>query len=130
MFNKVTAVVLFAEDFEMCLAFYRDKLELPVALLEPDFAAFKMNDQDFAIQRASAAAEMFGAAAQTRGNDRAMLCTRVADIDATYEKYKANGVEFLKEPVDQYWGIRCAYFRDPEGNLWEIASPIETAQEG
>lgn len=125
MFNRVTAVVLFVQDFEACLAFYRDKLGLEVALLEPDFAAFKMADQDFALQAMPTAVELFGAfKAPSKGTDRAMLCTKVADVDAAYQQLKANGVEFTKAPEDKYWGIRAAYFRDPDGNLWEIATPI------
>ena len=49
MFNHVTALVLFVQDFEKMLAFYRDTLELPVAQLEEKFVAFKMHDQDFAL---------------------------------------------------------------------------------
>ncbi len=125
MFNRVTAVVLFVQDFEACLGFYRDRLGLEVALLESDFAAFKFEEQDFALQAMPTAIELFGALpTPSKGSDRAMLCTRVADVDAAYEKFKANGVEFTKAPEDRYWGIRAAYFRDPEGNLWEIAAPI------
>ena len=126
MFNRVSAVVLFVQDFDKCLTFYRDTLGLPVAQLEANFVAFKMKDQDFALQAASAAAEMFhveAAALPTRGTDRMMLCTRVDNVDAEYARLTAKGVEFITAPVDQYWGIRAAYFRDPEGNVWEMAQP-------
>ncbi len=126
MFNRVTAVVLFVQDFDKCLAFYRDQLGLEVALLESDFAAFKFADQDFALQAMPKAVELFGALpTPSTSTDRAMLCTKVVDVDAAYEQFKANGVEFTKAPEDKYWGIRAAYFRDPEGNLWEIAAPVE-----
>lgn len=129
MFNQVTAVVLFVQDFDTCLTFYRDKLGLPVAQLEEKFAAFKMHDQDFAILDLADAAKMVNLdpsafEPQTGRADRVMLCTHVENVDATYETYKANGVEFTLPPTDQYWGIRAAYFRDPEGNIWEIAHPL------
>ncbi len=131
MFNRVTAVVLFVQDFEKCLAFYRDQLGLEVALLESDFAAFKFADQNFALQAMPKAVELFGAFEAPSGKtDRVMLCTEVADVDAAYEQFKTNGVEFTKAPEDRYWGIRTAYFRDPEGNLWEIYSPVATKAEG
>ena len=44
----------------------------------------------------------------------------VEDVDAAYATLEATGVEFTKAPVDQPWGMRAAYFRDPEGNLWEL----------
>lgn len=43
------------------------------------------------------------------------------DLDADYLRLKEAGVTFLGEP--QYieaWGMRCTYFRDPEGNLFEL----------
>ena len=125
MFNRVTAVVLFVRDFEKCLTFYRDALGLEVAMHEPKFAAFKMHDQDFALNEISEAAKMVGLEVedfemQTGGAARVMLCTRVDNVDAVYEAYQTNGVEFTRPPVDQYWGVRAAYFKDPEGNIWEI----------
>jgi predicted lactoylglutathione lyase len=30
------------------------------------------------------------------------------------------GAEALGEPHDRPWGIYSAYFRDPDGHLWEI----------
>lgn len=130
MFRKVSAVVLFVHDFDRSLAFYRDTLGLEVALLESNFVAFKMDEQDFALQEISAAVEMFNvqmapSEPQTVRDDRMMLCAKVDNVDAAYETLRAKGVEFLQAPVSQYWGIRAAYFRDPEGNLWEIAHPIE-----
>ena len=43
------------------------------------------------------------------------------DLDGDYQRLKEAGVQFLGEP--QYiesWGMRCTYFRDPEGNLFEL----------
>lgn len=132
MFNRVTAVVLFVQDFQTCLTFYRDTLGLPVAQLESRFAAFKMQDQDFAIIEMSEASEMVKVAdsefePQTGKTDRVLLCTRVENVDVAYEQLIAKGVEFTMPPTDQYWGLRTAFFKDPEGNLWEIAHPIAAA---
>lgn len=131
MFNRITAVVLFVQDFETCLSFYRDTLGLEVVVYEPpSFAAFKMFDQDFAINQISQAAEMVKLPVeafepQTGKTDRVMLCTRVEDVDAVYETLQARGVRFTQGPTDQYWGLRTAFFLDPEGNIWEIAQPID-----
>ena len=90
MFNKITAAVLFVQDFENCLEFYRDKVGLPVAMQEPDFAAFKMNDQDFAIQGLATSADMIHVdvkafAARGPGLGRVLLCTRVENVDLCVE---------------------------------------------
>jgi lactoylglutathione lyase len=47
------------------------------------------------------------------------LNIRVADIRASYEKWRARGAEFLTEPKDHGFEIRC-YMRDPNGYLIEV----------
>lgn len=46
---------------------------------------------------------------------------RVKDCQAAYETLKERGAEFITPPYD--WGqeIRC-FFRDPDGNLFEISA--------
>ena len=40
----------------------------------------------------------------------------VGNVDDTVEALKAKGVVFEADPVDQEWGWREAYTRDPSGN--------------
>lgn len=126
MFRKIGAVVLFVHDFQKCLAFYRDTLGLEVVQLEEKFAAFRMHDQDFAVQEFALSAQMIQASEADiephMGRlNRVLLCAAVENVDAAYELLRAKGVVFTGPPITQLWGIRAAYFRDPEGNLWEIA---------
>jgi lactoylglutathione lyase len=58
------------------------------------------------------------------GSPRVLLAAGVEDVDAAYETLSAKGVRFLRPPTDQPWGLRTAYFADPEGNPWEINQPI------
>ncbi len=46
---------------------------------------------------------------------------RVDDCMASYEILKARGAEFLTPPVDHASEVR-AFFRDPDGHLFEISS--------
>ena len=48
---------------------------------------------------------------------------RVKDCRAAYETLRARGAEFLTPPHE--WGseIRC-FFRDPDGNLFEISAVL------
>ena len=46
----------------------------------------------------------------------------VADCRASYETLRARGAEFLAPPVEYDWEIR-AFFRDPDGHLFEISQP-------
>ena len=46
---------------------------------------------------------------------------RVKDCQAAYELLKSRGAEFLTPPVNWEYEIR-AFFRDPDGHLFEISS--------
>jgi predicted enzyme related to lactoylglutathione lyase len=44
---------------------------------------------------------------------------RVADIHRYYEEWKRKGAQFLTEPKDHRFEIRC-YMRDPDGYIIEV----------
>jgi catechol 2,3-dioxygenase-like lactoylglutathione lyase family enzyme len=45
---------------------------------------------------------------------------RMPDCRGAYDVLKSRGAEFLTPPVDNGYEIR-AFFRDPDGHLWEIS---------
>jgi lactoylglutathione lyase len=132
MLHKVVAAVLFVQDLASCTAFYRDTIGLQVKESDPDSVGFFMEDLYFLLLEVSAAAHMISEQAldlKIDGGPRGLLAASVEDVDATYEVLKARGVTFLRPPTDQSWGLRTAYFADPEGNLWEINQSIESSPE-
>jgi catechol 2,3-dioxygenase-like lactoylglutathione lyase family enzyme len=44
----------------------------------------------------------------------------VADVTATYEELRRRGVTFVVPPTEYVEGVPVAFFRDPEGNLFEL----------
>src|SRR6266496_85171 len=47
---------------------------------------------------------------------------QTADCRKTYEELKAEGVEFVSEPKDQFYGVE-AVFKDPFGNWFSMSHP-------
>lgn len=45
------------------------------------------------------------------------------DLDASFDKLVAAGVEIVQEPTDQPWGTRDCAVRDPSGNMIRIDQP-------
>jgi len=81
----------------------------------------------FLLLEISAAAHMISEEElelKIEGGPRGLLAAGVEDVDAAYEALKARGAALLRPPTDQPWGLRTAYFADPEGNIWEINQPI------
>ena len=48
---------------------------------------------------------------------------RVDDFDVAYERMRAAGVSFAKEPRDEPYG-RIAVFLDIAGNRWDLLGPV------
>ncbi len=131
MIRKVSAAVLFVEDLEACMKFYRDKMGLEVVFSDDTSYAFRMDDQDFALVKLSAGVEMMNEevlSVQQNGGRRVLLCADVEDADTAYKTLTDRGVTFIKPPISQVWGWRTAYFADPEGNLWELRQPVPVKQ--
>ena len=122
---KINGIVLFARNFEICKKFYEKKLGLKVKDTDEGFVSFKLEgDQELALMSLEAAAQMIGKESVQPGKEgvhRTLLAIFVEDTNKTYEELKAKGVEFVKPPATQPWGQRTAYFKDPDGNLWEIS---------
>ena len=50
----------------------------------------------------------------------AIITLASKDLDATFARLQANGVDIVQEPIDQPYGIRDCAVRDPAGNLIRI----------
>jgi len=122
---KVNAIVLFVRNFEASEKFYMNTLGLKVKSREEGFTAFELEGgQELALMSLDAASKMISKNSiqpEEEGIHRTLLAIFVEDTDKTYEELMDKGVEFVKEPATQPWGQRTAYFKDPDGNLWEIS---------
>ena len=128
----IHASFLSHDDPERALAFYRDLLGFEVRgdvgydgkrwitvgpleqpdtsiVLEPAATAPGLTDEE----RETIAAMM---AKGTYGG----LLLASADLDATFERLMAAGVEIAQEPTDQPYGLRDCAVRDPAGNMIRI----------
>lgn len=60
----------------------------------------------------------------------AQLVMRVPDCDTAYRVLMARGAEFLAGPVRWDHGEVRAFFRDPDGHLFEISELVSDENEG
>lgn len=65
------------------------------------------------------------------GTSPVVIFVYVPDVDATVERAVSNGARVLVPLQNQFWGDRIAWFMDPAGHVWTVASRVEdtTAQE-
>jgi lactoylglutathione lyase len=126
----LTFTRLLVADFRASFLFYRDVLGFTSSFgSEQDvYADFEAGGATIALFRRDLMAEVVGTTARpatVESQDRVALIFSVEDIDAAYAQLQAKGVVFVTAPQDRAaWGIRTAHFRDPDGNLLEIYSPL------
>ena len=107
--SNITATVLFVEDLNTCMMFYRDVVGLKPTFNDDVSYGFQLGNQDFIVLQHAAAAKMVTAEAMGKGSSHsALLCVGVEDVDAEYKALTAKGVTFINPPIDQAWGRRTA----------------------
>ena len=121
--KSISAITLFAEDLPATKAFYERAFGLPVFFEDPNSAVFKFGDTLINLLDAREAPELIAPepVAMPDSGARAQFTITVDDVDAMAAQLRDRGVELLNGPMDRPWGIRTAAFRDPAGNVWEIA---------
>lgn len=119
---------LLVNDFPACFRFYRDTLGfVPVFGAEDDvYADFETGGQGIALFARSLMADAVGStSAPGDAQDTAVLVLAANNVDEAAEILRSKGVVLVTGPSDRpLWGIRTAHFRDPDGHLIEINSPL------
>ena len=127
-FDETTIRILVRKNYGECYDFYTEKIGL-VAVWgdrEGPYTSFAISSDAppcFAIFSGDAM-PMFQGYTQPISHtqpDTVVAVIPTLDLDGDYQRLQKAGVPFLGKP--QYieeWGMRCTYFRDPEGNLFEL----------
>ena len=126
--NETTLRILVRGDYGACFDFYTQKLGLvPVwGDRRGPYTSFAVSGEAMPCLAifAGEAMSLFPGYTQPETRGQADTITAVIptlDLDGDYQRLKAAGVIFLNEPQRiEAWGMRCTYFRDPEGNLFEL----------
>jgi predicted enzyme related to lactoylglutathione lyase len=68
---------------------------------------------------------LFGAGSAEPGANRSAIVEfLVDDVDAEYERLRAHVGEIVTAPTTMPWGNRALLFRDPDGNLVNLFTPV------
>ena len=113
-----TNTILYCQNWEATVAFYRDMLGLPVTFANDwfvEFALYAGADTGSAHLSVANAARASIAAVEGQG---ITLAWQVDDLPAVREQLEAAGVAVT--PIKQRWGASVCYCRDPEGHRIEL----------
>ena len=114
MIRGLAGVVIWTDDLNRLVCFYRDTLGLTLHSERPHFVSFKWGNVRLGIGSHSA---VKGASVDRY---RVMVNLDVEDIHATYERLSDAGVEFIRPPEREHWGGWVCTFADPDGNILQL----------
>ena len=114
MIDGVVGVIIWTDDLDRMVEFYRDTLGLAPHSVRPDFVAFKWGEMRLSI---GAHDEVSG---KTSEPYRIMVNLGVDDIHDVHGTLVGRGVRFDRDPEQEHWGGWVATFRDPDGNMLQL----------
>lgn len=108
-------VVLYVRDMEKAKAFYTDVLGMTVveAISSPTFVTLRPAGGSLVALQDKAASKFPPGLEERPGSVE--LSFEVDDVDATWQRWKEQGVELVAEPVDLPFGRHCMA-KDPDGH--------------
>ncbi|MEK4072766.1 VOC family protein [Paenibacillus sp. FSL P4-0176] len=118
------SVRIITDDVDRLVEFYEKITGVSAERPAPVFAELVMPSCTLAIGH-SQTVQLFGAGSAVAANNRTVIIEfHVHDVDAEYERLKPFVDEWVKEPTTMPWGNRAVLFRDPDGNLVNLFTPV------
>jgi len=123
---KFASTRLIAADIDVMVAFYEMVTGAQADWLAPQFAEIVTPAGTLAIGSAETVALFREGSAEPGANRTAILEFMVEDVDAAFACLK-DKAELVHEPKLLPWGNRSVQFRDPEGTIVSLFTPVTEA---
>jgi predicted enzyme related to lactoylglutathione lyase len=121
---SLVSIRIISDEVARLAEFYEQVTGTAVQWLTPDFAELSTPAGTLALGSTRTVA-LFGAgSARPADNHTAIIEFLVDDVDATYERIRQLTIEYVNEPTTMPWGNRSLLFRDPDGNLVNLFTPV------
>lgn len=118
------SVRIITDDVDRLVKFYEKVMGLSAERPAPVFAELIAPLCTLAIGH-SQTVPLFGEGSAVAADNHSVIIEfLVHDVDAEYERLKPFIEDWVKEPTTMPWGNRAILFRDPDGNLVNLFSPV------
>lgn len=128
MRQHIARIALVVADYDDAIAFYTQKLKLELledTALTPEkrwVVVAPPGGKECALLLAKAANEEQRKSIGNQTGGRVFLFLYTDDFWRDFENMKAEGIEFVRGPVEEPYGT-VAVFKDLYGNLWDFIQP-------
>ncbi len=123
---KLASTRLIAADIKKIVSFYEALTGQKAEWLAPVFAEIVTPAAALAIGSAETVALFKEGSAEPEANRSLIIEFQVDDVDRDFLRIK-DWAEVVHEPKMMPWGNRAAQFRDPEGTLVSLYTPVTDA---
>jgi predicted enzyme related to lactoylglutathione lyase len=120
---KFASTRLIAADIKALVSFYEKVTGQTAEWLAPVFAEIVTTGATLAIGSAETVALFKEGSAEPASNRTAIIEFQVDDVEAEFTRLK-DELEVVHEPKMMPWGNRATQFRDPEGTLVGLYTPV------
>ena len=123
---KLASTRLVARDIKAVVGFYEMVTGQVAEWPAPVFAEIVTPGATLAVGSVETVALFGEGSAEAAANRTAILEFMVEDVDAEFVRIRGKA-EVVHEPKMMPWGNRTAQFRDPEGTLVALYTPVSDA---
>jgi predicted enzyme related to lactoylglutathione lyase len=121
---QFASIRIITDDLDRLVSFYEQVTAVTPERPAPPFAEFVMPSTTLAIGQTQTVG-LFGAgSARAADNHSVIIEFRVDDVDAEHARLQGLVEEWVQEPTTMPWGNRSILFRDPDGNLVNLFTPV------
>ena len=123
MEQRISLITLGVADMDRSAAFY-EALGWTRVETEDGIIAFDLIGQTLGLYPRAALAKELGLPEDSLGHGGMVLSHNVAekaDVAPLLARAEAAGGSILNPAQDVFWGGHHGHFRDPDGNIWEVA---------
>ena len=117
------SIRMISDDLESVVGFYEQVTGVPAIWPAPVFAEVQLPSCTIAFGHTQTA-QLFNNSARPADNHYIIIEFLVDDVDKEFERLKSLVTEWVQEPTTMPWGNRSILFRDPDGNLVNLFTPV------
>lgn len=120
----LASIRMITDDLERVVQFYERITTVAAVRYTPVFAELILPSCTLAIGHTQTT-QLFGQdSARPADNHTVIIEFRVDDVDTEYERLKPLVSDWVQTPTTMPWGNRSVLFRDPDGNLVNLFTPV------
>jgi predicted enzyme related to lactoylglutathione lyase len=117
------SIRMISDDLDPIVRFYEQVTGVPAVWPAPVFAEVRMPSCTIAFGHTETA-QLFNNSARPADNHTVIIEFLVEDVDEEFERLRTLVGEWVQEPTTMPWGNRSILFRDPDGNLVNLFTPV------